>query len=165
MKRTIRQIFVSGKIAIITLTQGYVATIDAADVALVDGVNWCALVAPHTVYAVRVVRGTTIRLHRQIMAAPDEFEVDHISGDGLDCRRKNMRLATCIQNARNARRGRANTSGFKGVSWHATGQKWQAMIWAGGKNKHLGHFTTPEAAHAAYVDAANRLFGEFARAG
>ncbi len=169
MTQTIRPILVVGKTAFIALTQGYVATIDAADVALVEGHNWCANSGPRTVYALRgaLIDGskTTIKLHRQIMDAPDGLEVDHISGDGLDCRRENLRLATRAQNARNARRSRANTSGFKGVSWHAGGQKWQAMIWAGGKNKHLGHFTTPESAHQAYVEAADRLFGEFARAG
>lgn len=32
-----------------------------------------------------------------------------------------------------------------------------------GKNKHLGMFTTPEAAHAAYCAAALERFGEFAK--
>ncbi len=169
MKRTIRPIIISGNTAFITLSQGYIAKIDAADVALVEGVNWCATVDPCTVYAMRTEqiggRQKTIKLHRQIMDPPHGLQVDHISGDGLDCRRKNMRLATRFQNARNARRSRANTSGFKGVSWHVGGQNWQAMIWGRGKNKHLGHFTTPEAAHAAYVEASERLWGEFARAG
>ncbi len=171
MKRTIRPIIISGNTAFITLTKGYIATIDAADVALVEGVNWCATTDPHnrTVYALRGAlidgRWTTIKLHRQIMDPPHGLQVDHISGDGLDCRRDNMRLATRAQNVHNSRRSRANTSGFKGVSWHVGGQKWQAMIWGRGKNKHLGHFTTPEEAHQAYVEAAERLWGDFARAG
>ncbi len=32
------------------------------------------------------------------------------------------------------------------------------------ENKNLGYFATAEAAHAAYCNAATRLFGEFARA-
>jgi hypothetical protein len=38
------------------------------------------------------------------------------------------------------------------------------MHWEGGQYIQLGRFSTPQAAHAAYVAAARKLFGEFARA-
>lgn len=41
--------------------------------------------------------------------------------------------------------------------------KYRAFISINGKNKHLGMFTTPEAAHAAYCAAALERFGEFAK--
>ncbi len=172
MPRKIRPIMVSGKTATVILTKGYVATIDAADVALVDGWNWHASVRLDTVYAGRSTRiggrpngkSKAIYLHRFLMDAPDGLEVDHISGDGLDNRRDNLRLATHTQNAQNQRRRRDNTVGFKGVWRCVSGLKWRAMIQEGGTRKHLGYFTTPEAAHAAYTEAANRLWGEFARA-
>jgi 5-methylcytosine-specific restriction endonuclease McrA len=50
---------------------------------------------------------------------------------------------------------RKNTSGFKGVSWDSARRKWRADL--GGRA--LGRFDTPEAAHAAYVTAAEQLFG------
>jgi hypothetical protein len=49
------------------------------------------------------------------------------------------------------------------VSFHKRIGKWQAAIHHG-KTMSLGYFETPEEAHKAYVEAANRFRGEFARA-
>lgn len=89
--------------------------------------------------------------------------IDHINGDGLDNRWSNLRLATHAQNRANSRRQKNNTSGFKGVVWDKARGKWIAAIRADGKGIYLGRFNTPEAAHAAYVAAAERHFGSFAR--
>ena len=62
----------------------------------------------------------------------------------------------------NKKRPSNNKSGFKGVC--QVGDKWQAGIKHQGKSIHLGWHDTPEEAHAAYVAAASRIFGEFARA-
>jgi len=168
MSKLIRPIRVEGNRAYIPLTQGYVAIIDAADVHLVDGRNWCAKVSRNAVYAMRrAVSGgkqRTIYLHRFIIDPPDDLQVDHCSGNGLDCRRANMRTATNTQNCCNRRISRANTSGFKGVSWDDSSKKWLATIGAGGKKIHLGYFASPEAAHVAYCEASARLHGEFGRA-
>ena len=43
-------------------------------------------------------------------------------------------------------------------------RKWQAKIEVAGKQIHLGRFESREAAHKAYMAAARRHFGEFARA-
>ena len=167
MTRTIRPIRIEGNVAFVPLARGYTAIIDAADVHLVDKWNWCASVEGYTVYAVRGDRAggqyRSIRLHRVIMDAPDDLEVDHRSGDGLDCRRVNMRLATRSQNGCNQRLSRANTSGFKGVSWDSRNLKWLAPIAVGGKRICLGRFITPESAHAAYSEASARLHGDYGR--
>lgn len=91
---------------------------------------------------------------------PDQW-IDHINGDVTDNRASNLRLATASQNFGNSRRSKANTSGFKGV-WKRRG-KWSADICCNGRRERLGVFETPELAHAAYGEAATRLFGEFAR--
>ena len=168
MKRTIRPIRVSGKVAFVTLTKGYTAIIDAADVHLVEGWNWHAVIGRNTVYAKRRERidggaWRTILLHRIIMAPPDDMQVDHRSGDGLDCRRANMRQATNSQNQHNQRLKCTNTSGLKGVSWDMGSQKWRAKIKIDGKQIYLGLFTSPESAHAAYAEASSRLHGDYGR--
>ena len=87
--------------------------------------------------------------------------IDHRDGDATNNRWTNLRRATSSQNTANSRRPRNNTSGYKGVS--LLRGRWRALIWNNGLLIYLGTFATPEAAHAAYVAAARKLFGEFAR--
>ena len=90
-------------------------------------------------------------------------DVDHINGNPSDNRISNLRLATKSQNLGNMKKPITNTSGKKGVSWHAIGKKWQAHIRVEGKNYYLGLFPSVEAAHEAYSHAAHMHRGEFAR--
>ena len=87
--------------------------------------------------------------------------IDHRDGDPSNNRWGNLRRATVSQS--NANRGlhRSNACGLKGASRHRS--RWRATIHKNGKRHHLGIFPTPQAAHAAYVKAARKLFGEFAR--
>jgi hypothetical protein len=101
-------------------------------------------------------------LHTYGELPPDQ--IDHISGDPMDNRLTNLRLASRSQNLANQGRNRRNSSGFKGVSWYEANQKWGARIRRPkGKKQYLGYFTTPEEAHAAYCRAAKHYFGEYAR--
>lgn len=43
----------------------------------------------------------TVRLHREVMQAPDGLETDHIDGDRLNNRRSNLRLVTPAENMQN----------------------------------------------------------------
>jgi HNH endonuclease/AP2 domain len=89
--------------------------------------------------------------------------IDHLDGDPSNNRWSNLRRATRSQNNANRRRPRNNTSGFKGVHLCQSSGKWRALIGKNGHIIHLGRFPTPQAAHEAYVAAARKLFGEFAR--
>lgn len=163
-----REIVVIGQYAYIPLTQGYTATIDAADVPLVEGYNWTAYVRPNG--AVHVFRKATIEgklrnvwLHRVIAQTPDGLDTDHVDGDGLNNVRTNLRFATRSQNNRNQRRHDRNTSGHKGVSWHKKDKRWRACIHVNNRYIHLGHFVNIEDAVAAYENASAELHGEFGR--
>lgn len=92
------------------------------------------------------------------------MDVDHINGNPSDNRLANLRRATNSQNQQNRRLGSNNTSGYKGVFFNKQCRKWAATIFADGRARHLGLFSTPDQAHVAYVDAAKKFFGEFARA-
>lgn len=94
-----------------------------------------------------------------------KFQIDHINGDSSDDKWTNLRLATISQNQHNAKIRSDNNSGYKGVSWHKQHQKWQAYLNLDCKRIYLGYFDCPKQAHAAYCDAANKYFGEFARHG
>lgn len=171
--KQIRPIRVEGNVAYVPLTQGYEAIIDAADVPLVEGKNWSALVSRNrqgvirTVYARHDVgpRGDreSVLMHRLLAGATGAMDVDHRDSNGLNNRRKNIRAATRTQNNCNQRRSIANKSGFKGVYWFAARGKWCAEINVSGKRKRLGYFLSIEDAAAAYAAASADLHGEFSR--
>ena len=96
---------------------------------------------------------------------PWPLQIDHINGDKSDDRLVNLRLATNAQNQANKKATRANTSGFKGVSFSKSKGRWRAYIKHDQRYVHLGYFADPEAAHAAYVESARVHFGEFANSG
>lgn len=103
------------------------------------------------------------RIHRLLLGATDpKIQVDHINGNKLDNRKKNLRLATNQQNQYNVGLRKDNTSGYKGVSWYKKGKKWHAAIRNGNKSIHLGYFKTAVEAARAYDKAAVEFFGEYA---
>lgn len=168
MGRISRPVVVDGDVARVILSGGLVALIDAADAPLVEAFTWSALVSKRTSYARRNEfkdgKQYTVLLHRVIAAAPPGLHVDHKNGDGLDCRRANLRLVTQQQNNLNVRGHRDSASGIKGVRKHPLCDKYQATISAAGARKHLGLFATAAEAHAAYCAASLAIHGEFGRA-
>lgn len=90
-------------------------------------------------------------------------DIDHVNCDRADNRFCNLREATRSQNRTNARMRRADTSGFKGVSWSEHAGKYRASIKIRSKSKNLGYFATPQRAFLEYCFAAWRHFGDFAR--
>jgi hypothetical protein len=141
-----------------------VAQIDDADMALVAGYNWCAVVDQRNAYAVTHVPGNhskRIAMHRLIMGFP-AGPVDHIDGDGLNNTRANLRTCTTKQNAMNGRK-RAGHSQYRGVRLNDSGKSWRAQIWDGSRWLALGSYATEAEAALAYDAAAIQMRGEFAR--
>jgi hypothetical protein len=56
-----------------------------------------------------------------------------------------------------------NTSGYIGVTRHRPSGRWAASIGVEGRRRNLGLFDTPQAAHAAYVEAAKARGNEASR--
>ena len=81
-------------------------------------------------------------------------QIDHMDGDGLNNRPKNMRDVAHQENLKNQRMQRNNISGVTGVSWHKRDGKWRATININGKRKGLGYFDDIDEAAKAYRDAA-----------
>lgn len=159
--------------ALIPLTKGKFATIDASDLDLVRSYGcWQALrsndLRKETYYATgRLKLGSgghkTLRMHRVILDCPDGLDVDHRDGDTLNNRRGNLRICTRSGNAQNSRRHAETTacSGYRGVYLPTEGRPF-AAITVCGRRKHLGRFDSVEDAARAYDAAAVRLHGEFA---
>lgn len=90
-------------------------------------------------------------------------EVDHWDLDGANNRWVNLREATKGENGANRPAPANNTSGYKGVYWHARAGRWMAQIMKNQRSLYLGLHDTREEAAAAYLAAASKEFGEFAR--
>lgn len=120
---------------------------------------------PNDGYRYIKLEGRTYAAHRLaflIMCGALPLAVDHINGVCADNRWLNLRRATPQQNAQNsAPRG---ASRIKGVTFDEAAGKWRARIRVGDRRRDifLGHFETPEAASAAYNEAAERHHGAFA---
>ncbi len=154
----------------IPLTQGKVALVDDADYEWLSQWRWhyspdgCTGYARRTKSRQERDKPTIPRMHRIILSAPSDMEVDHINGDGLDNRRCNLRLCTKTENRRNKRKQKGNySSSHKGVRWSPERHKWKAQIQVDHKQHVLGCFNTELKAAEAYNEAALRFFGEFAR--
>lgn len=165
MPKPIRPIRIEGNDAFVTLTRGKIAIIDLADVHLIDHCNWHFSGGGYAETNVRQADGTfkMAKMHRVLMKTPPDMEVDHINGNCIDNRRgSNLRNCTHAQNMANVRIRKDNTSGFKGV--YPNKGKWKAQIRVDGQAIYLGTYATPAEAYAVYLAAAEKHFGEFARA-
>lgn len=90
-------------------------------------------------------------------------EIDHINGNPADNRLINLREATTQENCRNRKSRSGSSSGYRGVSWNKSCQRWCAAIGAPGVPGHIGLFDDEKEAAMAYDAAASRHFGDFAR--
>jgi len=155
-------IVIDGDVAYVPLSSGKVAIIDASDAETVGGFNWWAMESKKTktFYAARTCNRKKIYLHRFIMDAREGELVDHWNRNGLDNRRKNLRVCTVTDNAANAKVRSDNSSGFKGV--RRQGAKWLAYIRCEGRQVSIGRYETPEEAAKAYDVTAKETFGSFA---
>jgi hypothetical protein len=88
-------------------------------------------------------------------------EVDHIDMNKSNNRWINLRVATRSQNRANTRARADNTHGCKGVTRQK--KRWRPQIMVDGKRIQLGLFIRKEDAAKAYLLAAQKYFGEFAR--
>lgn len=166
-RRRTRPVRADGAVAYVPLTRGFEAVIDAADVGLVSGFNWQVEIKEKGTlrYAKRARRvvdgpGTGVIYLHTVISGVAAGMTDHRDGDGLNCRRSNLRPATSGQNSQN-RRVHKPRSLPKGV--YPAKRRFKAVIMAAGVVHNLGQFSTPELASAAYVEASKRLHGEFSR--
>lgn len=84
-------------------------------------------------------RHGSIYLHRFLMSVTSRaFEVDHINGNPLDCRRQNMRVIPASAQTQNVSgHGRSQ---YRGVHWIKDRKQWRAAVSANGKTYFLGYF-------------------------
>jgi len=155
---------------LIQLSKGKSAIVDDQDYEWLSKFTWYSLPkkSPKNYYAMRKEyhgRWDTrvFFMHRDILGLNGNklLEGDHINGNGLDNRRRNLRIATRAQNKQNQRKRKNTKSKYKGVSPH--GKKWIVKICCNGNRMNLGIFRSEKMAALAYDIKAKELFGQFAR--
>ncbi len=88
--------------------------------------------------------------------------LDHRNGMRADNRWKNLREATPLQNARNRKPGKSNTSGTVGVYFIPSVQKWEASIGLDNRTVNLGRYKEKQDAIDVRKLAEDLAYGEFA---
>lgn len=166
MRTYLREIVAGDGFCLVELTKGKWAKISPCDAELIGRDNWQA--APRKsgiVYATSKLRGYLHRVIARAAGIPTTAQIDHRNGDGLDCRRENLRAATSGQNKRNSRLRSDNASGIKGVSWNKQHQKWRARVSVNGQEIYVGLFASLELARRRVAAARVVNHGEFANHG
>lgn len=100
-----------------------------------------------------------IVLHRLIMKAPKDKDVDHINHNKLDNRKCNLRIVTEYENMWNQTLAKNNSSGTTGVYQDKTG--WRAVIGIYNKKIYLGHFKDKNDAIKARKNAEEKYYGRY----
>lgn len=109
---------------------------------------WFIVKRKTTSYVCCDYEGKRIYLHRWLLDAPPNRQVDHINGDGLDNRRCNLRIVTPTQNNLNQHSGPRAKSGYTGV--RKVGNVWNAYYTENGERQHnIGCWPTRELAACA----------------
>jgi hypothetical protein len=159
-----RLVIIDGSKKLPLSVAGVFALVDASDWETVSKYRWTVDRSDNLVYAYRRSRGRKIYLHRELMSPLQTQHVDHISGDGLDNRRVNLRLASRSQNLGNMQKHRdAMTSKYKGVSWDKARGKWVARLMVCRVVVLQQRFTSEMQAARAYDAAASKWHGVHAR--
>ena len=85
--------------------------------------------------------------------------MDHINGDKLDNRRKNLRPVSVSQNGLNRHRSNRNnqSSSVPGVSWCKANNKWRVQIRRLGKDYFGGYYDNESTARRAAESLRQRL--------
>lgn len=148
----------------------HVVLFDDCNSDLVASFKWTVRKGSNTYYAHCLK--THVSMHRLIMCPPKRHPVDHINFNGLDNRRKNLRICHTQQNVWHSRgwdkAKRKYKCPYKGVwpvprnTGNHGGKLWEAKIGIDGRQKYIGMFHTAEQAARAYDDYARYFHGSFA---
>ncbi len=147
-----------GEYTFITSSKGSVAVIDSDCIPLLNGIE--KFTEGSGGYLTHTDNKSKIntRLHQMLIPTKGDLVVDHINGDILDNRLINLRLATKQQNSYN----RKPKNKYKGVTYDATRNKFNAAIQVDGKSINLGRYECEIDAAKAYDQRAIIEHGEYA---
>lgn len=142
---------------VIHLNTGQAVLIDAEDAIPLSRYSWAATYSrgKQIPYAKAKIDGKNIRMHRLLLNAPTNLQVDHINGNSLDNRKENLRLCTHRENQQN--RSVHRDGRLCGTAYNKPLKKWRAKFTKDRKAFHIGYYETELEAHQAYKDKIEEL--------
>lgn len=150
---------------IFQLNRGRVTVIDAVDLPIIREYHWRVDYHKgrrYSEYAVSTTHRICIYMHRLLLGVvASGVRVAHLNGDGLDNRRRNLRVCNAAECEYKQQPQRKGTSRYKGV--YFDGMKYQAYCHPPGCKQHLGSFADERDAAMAYDVAVREMYGELAR--
>lgn len=135
--------------------------IDKEDYEMVSKYRWIVNDVGYVISATTRDGMEGVLLHRYILNAPKDSEIDHINRNPLDCRKNNLRFCSRTQNNQNQNVRKDNSSGVKGVSFLKDKNKWHSRITVNHKTILLGNYDRYEDAVTARMKAEKKYCGEF----
>jgi len=113
----------------------------------------------HTIVARDPENKKIIIMHQLITGKKN---MDHANRNSCDNRKSNLREATPSQQIQNHPLRKNNTSGFVGVCWKKSINKWMARISIYGKETTIGYFADKDDAIIARLKAEAKYYKDFA---
>lgn len=110
------------------------------------------------------IKAKAFKAHRLIFLYHNGYLpelIDHIDGNKLNNRIKNLREASKQENSHNQKVRLTNSSGVKGVSWHKVSKKWKVALCKDYKSYYFGTYEDRELADLVAVEATDLLHKNF----
>jgi hypothetical protein len=112
-------------------------------------------------YVITNINTVKQSMHRFILDYDGELQIDHFNRIRHDNQKENLRIATNQENSFNKDKYSTNSTGYKGVYWNKSLNKWCAQITLNYKNILLGYFENIKDALDTRLKASEKYFGEF----
>lgn len=144
------------------LIDGRIAIVDAVDFPLVSPYRWRADKYGYVSHTVGPRDNRRkIYLHRFLVGAPDDFDVDHKDGDVFNNQRRNLRVTTRSGNLRNRHYGRRPAHGVSNVVYRPDRPRsYQVRFYVDGHSRSFGSYNTLEEAAKVAAQARRRLIAD-----
>lgn len=143
----------------IELTRGYEAIVDDDDYSFLSQFKWSVSLARYNrPYALGRIGKGRVLMQRALLGLTDRnTQVSFKNGNGLDCRRDNLRIASISQVRQwTHTKGKNSKSHYRGVGKVKGG--WSVHA----NHVYIGFFSDEFSAALAYDQAARAKFGQFA---
>lgn len=139
-----------------------VAIVDDADFDKVIYYCWCLNNRGYANASLRTGErgGPVISMHELVTAkAPQVYEIHHKDGNKLNNQRKNLEFLSIAEHKMRKGLQKNNVTGYKGVAYDNTRQKYLASVSFQKETYFVGRFNTAEEAAKAYDQKVIELYG------